>query len=99
MFADKFSKRNGIEIYVYHDTFGSARVGTLKRCNTQVDGYVPIIRELEGLYFIFNGMISGLANQGISARSYAQLKDGVINLAYSPITYTALGILGYCTLT
>lgn len=63
------------------------------RSNTYIEGYIPLIRELQGLISLIDGLSSyiyyGLApttNERELIIGRAHLKDACINLAVSPIT-------------
>lgn len=72
----------------------------VERHNSFIDGYVPIKRELEGILSLIQGisnvafgMMAPATNEGLYVRGQAQLKDGMINIVYSPIPYLIIGAL------
>lgn len=70
--------------------------GKVIRHNTLIDGYVPMLREVQGVvslawgcYDVFSEQITSNRRQGIIGR--ARINDGVINLVFSPIVVFSLG--------
>ena len=71
---------------------------SITRHNTKIDGYIPVIREVEGVLSLIQGIsntafgcLMPATNEEMKLNGYAQLKDGVINISHSPIVYGAIG--------
>lgn len=83
---------------IYSSSFGDPI--EVLRHNTLIDGYVPIIREIQGMLSLIQGFanvmfgaMASLTNEELSLRGRAQLKDGIINITYSPLTIAAIGFV------
>ncbi|MFI5343281.1 MAG: hypothetical protein ACHQUC_03575 [Chlamydiales bacterium] len=70
--------------------------GNIKRHNTIIDGYRPLLREIQGLVALIVGSYNVLtaatsetnARQSVLGR--VRIKDGMINLMLSPIVIISL---------
>lgn len=89
---------NNVNREIYPSSFGGHI--EVSRHNTLIDGYVPIIRELQGILSVIQGIsnvtfgaMAPMTNEELLIRGQVQLKDGAINIAYSPLTITAIGFL------
>lgn len=81
----------------YKSQFGLEDI-VVERNNSLTAGYVPVIRELEGVSYIVQGVantlfgaLAPMTNEPLSIRGKAQISDGLINLGASPIVWFALG--------
>lgn len=68
--------------------------------NTRTHGYVPVVRELQGIAALVVGslkctlgMIAPVANEEMYFEGRVKLWDGAVNLIASPITWIGVGIL------
>ena len=85
---------NNVEI---HRGFAGNEIA-IARHNTKIDGYIPVIREVEGVLSLIQGIwntafgcLAPATNEEMKLNGYAQLKDGVINISHSQIVYVAIG--------
>jgi hypothetical protein len=66
--------------------------------NTLTNGYIPVIREFQGVYQLLNGVnslvlygIAPVTNEKLSDIGKANINNGLTNLLYSPIIWFSLG--------
>lgn len=86
-----------------HEGFMGSHI-QIQRSNTQIDGYIPVVREIEGALFlvqgahnVFIGVLAPTTNEPAFLKGKAQLKDAAINLTQSPIM-GAIGAVAAYTL-
>lgn len=77
-------------------TYDVANSCLVRGNNSCLHGYIPILRECQGVTLVINGVynlvLGGIApytNADLWRLGKYQLEYGIVNLVYSPITVTA----------